>query len=293
MPSDGKADKRKIMEFAIRTMNPGEMTFAVELAAEEGWNPGLFDAQVFYAADPGGFLIATADGQPVGCVSAVSYGPDFGFIGFFVVRPEFRKKGYGLQMGLAAMARLNSRTVGIDGVFEQQENYRRAGFRFAYRNFRYEYRAGRPGSAEDTPVTAVDRVPRDKILAYDRQCFPAERQNFLEKWLTMPESRALAWLEKGEPKGYGVIRKCRTGYKIGPLFADHASVAHALFARLSETAPENTPVYLDIPEIQTDALAMAESLGMTRIFGTARMYRGPDPDIRTEKVFGVTSFELG
>jgi GNAT superfamily N-acetyltransferase len=291
-PSGRKADK-EMMKFEIRKMKPGEMNFAVELAAEEGWNPGLFDAPVFYATDPGGFLIGTVDGQPAGCVSAVSYGPDFGFIGFFVMRPEYRKKGYGIQLGLAAMARLNSKTIGIDGVFEQQENYRRAGFRFAYRNLRYEYRTGRRFFGAEAPVTAADRLPQEKILDYDRQCFPAPRKIFLEKWLTMPESTALAWFENGRVRGYGVIRKCRTGYKIGPLFADHGAVASALFSRLSETAPENSSVYLDIPESQTEALRMAESLGMTKIFGTARMYRGPDPDIRTEKVFGVTSFELG
>jgi hypothetical protein len=29
------------------------------------------------------------------------------------------------------------------------------------------------------------------------------------------------------------------------------------------------------------------------MFETARMYRGPAPEIDTAKVFGITSFELG
>jgi hypothetical protein len=32
---------------------------------------------------------------------------------------------------------------------------------------------------------------------------------------------------------------------------------------------------------------------MKRVFETARMYTGPDPRIELNKVFGVTSFELG
>ena len=32
---------------------------------------------------------------------------------------------------------------------------------------------------------------------------------------------------------------------------------------------------------------------MTEVFGCARMYFGPVPAIRHERVFGVTTFELG
>jgi hypothetical protein len=32
---------------------------------------------------------------------------------------------------------------------------------------------------------------------------------------------------------------------------------------------------------------------MTQVFATARMYTGPAPAIDLDRVFGVTSFELG
>ena len=37
----------------------------------------------------------------------------------------------------------------------------------------------------------------------------------------------------------------------------------------------------------------AEAYGMTPIFRTARMYRGPHPPIDLSKVWGITTFELG
>lgn len=274
-------------------MNLPEVTFAVDLAAAEGWNPGLYDAPVFYDTDPDGFLIALVNGKPAGCVSAVSYGPSFGFIGFFAVIPEFRSKGYGVRLGQAAMARLKSKTVGIDGVFERRGDYQRTGFQFAHRNIRYEYRAHRPAHTVEPAIVPVKQVAFDKILNYDRRCFPADRKSFLEKWLGMPESHALAWTEAGDLKGYGVIRKCRTGHKIGPLFADNETMARALFLQLSQNAGGNVPVYLDVPEMNQDGIRLADSLGMTKIFGTARMYRGPLPDIQHDKVFGITTFELG
>ena len=39
--------------------------------------------------------------------------------------------------------------------------------------------------------------------------------------------------------------------------------------------------------------ALATRHGMRKVFGTARMYTGSEPPIALERVFGVTTFELG
>lgn len=44
-------------DLKIRTMRREEPAFAIDLAAAEGWNPGIHDAECFFSADPGGFLI--------------------------------------------------------------------------------------------------------------------------------------------------------------------------------------------------------------------------------------------
>lgn len=84
--------------YEIRTMNRSEIDLAVDLAADEGWNPGLYDADAFYAADPNGFFIGLLNDEPVGCISAVSYEKQFGFIGFYIIKPGLRGKGYGLKL---------------------------------------------------------------------------------------------------------------------------------------------------------------------------------------------------
>ena len=73
----------------IRTMRPEEIELAVEWAAAEGWNPGLYDGPVFYATDPVGFFVGLLDGEPIGCISTVAYGMHFGFLGFYIVKPAF------------------------------------------------------------------------------------------------------------------------------------------------------------------------------------------------------------
>ncbi len=109
----------------------------VEWAAQEGWNPGLTDADCFYAADPAGFLVGRLGDEPIGCISVVRYEPAFAFLGFYIVKPEQRGRGHGFRLWQAGMARLNDRVVGLDGVIAQQENYKKSGFVLAHRNIRF------------------------------------------------------------------------------------------------------------------------------------------------------------
>lgn len=65
-----------------------------------------------------------------------------------------------------------------------------------------------------------------------------------------------------------------------------------LFRALAGAAPDG-PVYLDTPEPNKEALALARRYAMTPCFETARMYTGPAPDLPLVRTYGVTSFELG
>jgi GNAT superfamily N-acetyltransferase len=282
-----------------RAMRRTELDLALDWAAAEGWNPGLRDADAFWAADPEGFLLAElGDAEPVGCISVVRYGPAFGFLGFYIVRPEWRGQGHGLALWRAGMARLGDRCVGLDGVVAQQDNYRRSGFALAHRNIRFGVEqvaaaaAVSPALPRGMAVVPAATLPFAAIAAFDATCFAAPREAFLRAWLATPGHVALAALRDGRVAGYGVVRPCRLGAKIGPLFAEEADAATGLFASLAEAAPAG-PLFLDVPEPNAAAVALARAAGMAPVFETARMYTRPPPPVRAERVFGVTSFELG
>lgn len=276
--------------YTIRPMLREEVDLAIEWAAREGWNPGLADADAFHAADPAGFMVGLLDGEPVATLSAVRYGSDFGFMGFYIVEPSHRGRGYGLQLWNAGLTHLAGRNIGLDGVLAQQGNYQKSGFKLAYRNIRFEGRAA--GRNDPMPgLTEVSELPFDLLEAYDRRCFPSSRAVFLQHWLRQPGARSLGILEGGQLKGYGMIRPCRTGYKIGPLLADDPELASALFGAL--TSELDAAIFLDVPEVNPAAVVLAERSGMTAVFETARMYTGEAPRIPLDHVFGVTSFELG
>jgi GNAT superfamily N-acetyltransferase len=280
-------------------MNRAEVNELLAWAAGEGWNPGLNDADAFWATDRWAFIAADLDGELIGGGAITSYGREFGFMGLFIVRPEYRGQGFGHQLWHARRERLLGRldsgaTIGMDGVFAMQDYYAKGGFLFSHRNVRFQMDVTEDPmpSYADGQIVPLTTVPFDEVVAYDRACFPAPRQNFLRAWITQPESLSLALVRDGTLRGVGVVRRCQEGCKIGPLFAHDSLAAEALFGRLAEFAAGG-PLFLDVPENNPGAAELVERHGMTEVFGCARMYLGPPPHIAYERVFGVTTFELG
>jgi GNAT superfamily N-acetyltransferase len=277
--------------FTIRTMRPDEIPLAVEWAAAEGWNPGLADAACFASVDPEGFFIAELDDAAAATVSCVNYSARFAFLGFYIVRPDLRGRGFGLRIWNAAIAHAGPRVIGLDGVTAQQDNYRKSGFALAYANVRY----GGPVAAPDAPradVIALSDVPMADVEADDATVFPAPRSAFLRAWIGAPGHTGCAIVRDGRLAGWGVIRPCRKGFKIGPLVADDRATAEAVLSTLLARVGGGE-IFLDVPSINREAIALAQDFGLAPVFETARMYTGAIPPLRLERVFGVTSFELG
>ncbi|MEO6015461.1 MAG: GNAT family N-acetyltransferase [Devosia sp.] len=281
------------MTLDIRPMRRIDLDIALGWARDEGWNPGLDDADALYAQDPSGFLMGWLGTTPIGCVSVVKYGTDFAFLGLYIVHPEWRGRAYGKAIWDAGIASAGSRTIGLDGVVAQQDNYRKSGFALAHRSARWG------GIVKGSEITdpRVRRLTPDlmpTIAVFDRLCFPEVRPRFLNAWLDAPSStrRSLCAIENDDVIGYGTVRRGIEGHKVGPLFARSPEVANVLFSALAaDIGP--SPIFVDIPATNDAAVRLAENHGLTPSFETARMYRGPAPTITIGRVFGITTLELG
>jgi hypothetical protein len=275
----------------IRVMRPGDIALAADWAAAEGWNPGLADAACFATVDPGGFLIGEVDGAPAATISCINYDERFAFLGFYIVRGDLRGRGYGLRIWNAAIAHARPRTIGLDGVVAQQGNYRKSGFQLAYANIRYGGSVA-PLPAPPAGIVPLADVPFASVEADDATVFPAPRAPFLRAWISARGHIGRALVRDGRLAAWGVIRPCRNGRRIGPLVADDRAAAEAIFAALVAAAGPGE-VFLDVPSVNRDAVALAQDHGLAPVFETARMYTGAIRPVRLERVFGVTTFELG
>jgi GNAT superfamily N-acetyltransferase len=288
-----------VNEFLIRTMRPDDISTAVNWAAAEGWNPGLADDACFATVDPEGFLIAELGGAPAATVSCVNYDASFAFLGFYMVRADLRGHGYGLRIWDAAIAHAGTRVIGLDGVVAQQQNYKKSGFELAYANIRFggtvappdvpgRFRKGR----NDSRIVALTEIPLASVASSDATVFPAPRTAFLRAWIGSPAHAGRAAVRDGQLAAWGVIRPCRKGHKIGPLVADDRAAAEAVLGALLADVGGGE-IFLDAPSVNREAVTLAEALGLEPVFETARMYTGVIPPLRLERVFGVTTFELG
>lgn len=278
-------------EITIRTIQPDEKNIPIEWARDEGWNPGLHDASCHYQVDPDGWFCALHDDEIIGVAVATNYDQSFSFGGFYIVQEEYRDKGLGWDLVHAIYRHVGERNFGVDGVFEMQNKYsERMGMKFAYRNIRWQGIAD--GREQPDLISATD-LPFDDLLRYDTAHFPAMRKSFLKAWITQPEAFTLAKQDRdGNILGYGVIRRCFEGYKIGPIFAESVVSADEIYEGLTSLVPGET-VFFDTPEPNTQAVLMAQRRSMTEVFGTARMYSRVIPNLPVNEIFGVTTFELG
>lgn len=276
----------------FRQMSRKDVDVAVDWAAREGWNPGLSDAACFYPVDPEGFFCAEAGGKIVGTAAVVNYDNSFSFGGFYIVDPAYRDRGIGMQLAGHAMAHAGSRVIGFDGVVAMVEKYEKNGGLFLhYNNARYE---GRGGGVMPEGLVPAREIPFRNLAGYDALHFPARREKFLRCWISREGHYGLAKPDAdGTILGYGVRRICRTGHKIGPLFAKDRPTAELILNGLLAGIP-GEPFFLDIPVPNEAAVALVKDRGMVPVFYTARLYTRPEPvPLPLHEIFGVTSFELG
>jgi len=272
-----------------------ELDTTVQWAEQEGWNPGRFDAASFFVADPEGFFVGELDGKLISTISLVKYGNTFAFLGFYIVAPEFRGRGFGLRIWREACRAAGTRVVGLDGVMAQQGHYRKSGFVFQYSHIRYRGVAGETAAAaSDCKAEPLSVLPFGTLAAYDAVHFGADRKDFLTSWIRQLDSKGLLLRAvSGKPAGYGIIRPAARGWRVGPLFAETPQLADTLFRSLVGQLPPGTEYFIDIPESNGNAEVLTLRHHLEPGFKTARMYANGTLTLPTAEIYGTTTLELG
>jgi GNAT superfamily N-acetyltransferase len=276
----------------IRKMAAFEMKIALDWADREGWNPGLHDEECFYNADPEGYFVGVLGKEIVSMISAVKYDSNYGFIGFYIVAPPYRGKAYGIPLWNTALNYLDNSVVGLDGVPAQVKNYEKSGFVKAHRNITFKGLSGH----FDIEIPGLRQLSINDfkmIRSYDKEFIPDTRDKFLRCWISQDDSFVLGIVEGKKLTAYGKIRACREGFKIGPLFSDNQANAEKMFIALNNMLPKGSSFTIDVPELNRASLRMVESYGMEYFFETARMYKSGMPRLDLNKIYGVTTYELG
>ena len=274
----------------VRAMSIEELEEVLGWAADEGWNPGLDDAKAFYAADPAGFLVKEVQNEIVAAISVVNHDPDFAFLGLYLCKPQYRGQGHGIDVWHAGIAHAGSRSIGLDGVPDQQENYARSGFVKCGSTVRYEGR----NALEPAPNVRLAN-PNDLqfVINSDMKTCGMQRDAFATAWFTQTPSRQTIVLGDGKDvKGFATFRRCGAGIKIGPISACSDIDARVLLENCPFIVP-NCLYYVDVQGHDSALAKLLLKLGFEPVFETARMFRGIPPATVPVAFHAIATMELG
>ena len=277
-------------DLTITNMTMAQLETVLGWAAGEGWNPGLADAEAFYHADPDGFFVAQHQDKTIAAISVVNHSPEFAFLGLYICRPEWRGHGVGMAIWQHAIKHADGRTIGLDGVAEQEGNYQTSGFCRTGSSLRHE---GRLPAHQSKNVRdfASDDLPA--LITLDAQAGGFSRPEFLSSWLTADcaTRKTRIVLQKDQITGFATWRACQTGTKIGPIIAPDTATAMELIADIASIRSDG-PLIIDVPEANTKLRQGLENAAFSMTFATARMYRGAPP-VTGSTLQAIATMELG
>jgi len=284
----------------IKHMTKEELGMVMGWAKKEGWNPVKHAVEAYYATDPGGYRLLTVNGEPVASLFGVRHSQRFAFLGGYIVCKERRGEGLGMHLWNETMSAIaDCSTIGLNGVMDQVENYKKSGFSPAALNTQYKGQVVRQTEADNTAsgirISFTQNYTLSQVIDYDARVFYGiPREAFLSRWVRMPETSTLVAMDGGAVKGYGVITAAQEDYKIAPLFADNEVIAEEIFIRLSRCVPDKSIVHLDTTRSNPSGAKLAKRFGLMPVFDTLRMYKGESINEKLEEsVYSQASLEIG
>jgi len=278
----------------VREMTIADIPAGLALCRASRWNQTERDWQHFLTSAPHGALVAEHEGQVVGSVATMPYGP-FTWISMVLVDPAVRGRGIGMTLlhrGLALIP--DNVTARLDATPAGEKLYARLGFAGELALARWFVDAGAPTGPIAPGVRPLQPDDWPRVRDLDLRAFGAARVRLLDRLAR--EATEYAWIANdahGGLRGFVLGRHGHVREQIGPLVADSTETAQTLLAACHSAHPDRR-FFVDAPDDQrawTGALSAA-GFAIERPF--LRMYRGQltSPG-QGQLVFAITGPEFG
>lgn len=271
-----------------------------------GWNRSRSDGPTHYHAALDGhswLLIAPQDSSsPQGCVLALPFPNGTGWIGFFLVSASHRGQGLGgaLWRGMDAIWAQNGTSfMGLDGVEEQVPTYTRRGFvdvgRIVLMTCSASALKDHPEVASDGDVRDIREADREALRKLDEMHTGLDRGRY---WvssglLDRADVFGFAHYFDSTLDGFVLVRECKEGHRVGPLFAPSAAVATQLLCLVMQhpaIAKSNGSLIVEVFGANAEARKVFEDLGWSDVgVEYHRMwYEGRVPEPQRDGGLGTT-----
>jgi GNAT superfamily N-acetyltransferase len=277
----------------IREMSIADIPAGLDLCRASGWNQTERDWRYFLSTAPHGALAAVMNGQVIGTVATLPYGP-FSWISMVLVDPAARRKGLGtllLNRGLELIP--ESMAARLDATPAGELLYRKLGFVAEYGVSRWFLDEKRRDKALATGVRPLTLADWPAIHEMDAHAFGASRATLLKR--LAEEAPEYAWVAErdGRLQGYLLGRHGHLREHLGPLVTETADAAERLLDACLG-AHRGRSVFLDAPDDQRSwsGTLVERGFGIERSF--LRMYRGRlTASGQPSQVYAITGPEFG
>jgi predicted GNAT family N-acyltransferase len=267
----------------IRLLLPSDLTAAVRLTCEAGWNQLSTDWERLLSIEPEGCFALDSSGCLAATTTVICYGNELAWIGMVLTAQEFRRRGFArllMQRALEFAEQRGAATIKLDATETGIDLYRQFGF-VEECEIRRWHRA--PGPAENAEVLTY--CPD---LAYDRERFGADRGRLLARLATFG-----AVSLPGE--GYAMCRPGALAAYFGPCLATAPSSARRLLQFFLHRHREEH-VFWDLFPANEEAVRIAKEFGFAPVRSLMRMVltrNSGSPISNHCSVFAIAGFELG
>lgn len=268
---------------------------------KEGWNIGKHDSMLYQQIDPKGHFLFFNKQHVVGSMSLVKHDHQLFTVGPFIVRDSERSKGYGAQIWQQVITRLTyypEATVLLYAVRKQIPRYQDEGFKSYQNHLRWVINTSHFSFEQHKHIPhPITSKSLDAIAEYDRKIFGFCRKNTLTHALSAPSIKGYMIKLDNHIEGYGLIRPCIHGHRIGPLYANSLDIAKQLLLKLLEVSGGES-VIIDMPEMNTLGQTLMQSINAKRdtLCDTVMMIKGNLPseyEFNIFKNYGLFSLEIG
>ena len=288
---------------SIKLLSESDIDFVTEISRSEGFAPGVGDLRIYQNTDKQGIWVGWLNDNPIGCIAGVRYNENYGFLGLFLVIEKFRGNGFGLQLWKKALSHLSDLPcVGLEAAPERISDYSKWGFMVSSKTTRWQWLGDgellMDGYEDLDNFSFVEgtSIPQDAVKKFDEKRETTSRPHFLSSWLNHPAGKVIAVIDQEKRcHGFGRIRPCLLkngdGWRIGPLMADTPILLKILIKKLIDSHPGL--IIIDAPGLNNSASEVFKELGFQSESETFRMYRGSQPPVSMNDVYGLACLELG
>lgn len=285
----------------IRSMQKKDFMTLFEWVKKEEWNPGFYDFESYLLVDRDGFRMLWYDDIPVAALASIKYPHSLGYLGLYVVKPEYRGKSLGRYLWDNTIKRMSDcKTVILNAVINQVSNYEAYGFQKASLVNRWHVDASKvllERKEISSTYVFTQNISISEIADLDYLASGCYRPQFWKSILASPDSYYLAVRSVGQLVGFGLALKCVRGYKIAPLYCSSFTIADCLLQKICAILKKIT-VNKD-NEIQLDSVnfhkstSLFEKYGFIKAYNFVMMCRGEEPRINKNILYGINSLEIG